>query len=109
MLLIKLGPFWESTQRTVGMISDVTTKAEADEAYGDSPVAAGKVDSEGSYVEGLLVRLKVQDSDQYFLLQTVRAVLEPVGFKYIQTFVGFLLQMRARVGTDALKFFSSCF
>lgn len=45
----------------------------------DSPVAAGRVDSEGSCVEGLLVRLKVQDSDQCFLLQTVRAVLEPVG------------------------------
>jgi len=49
----------------------------ADRAKCDSPVAAGKVDSEGSYVEGLLVRLKVQDSDQCFLLQTVRAVLEP--------------------------------
>lgn len=45
----------------------------------NSPVAAGKVDSEESYVEGLLVWLKVQDSDQYFLLRTVRAVLEPEG------------------------------
>lgn len=54
------------------------TKLKADKTKWDSPVAAGKVDLEGSYVEGLLVRLKVQDSDQCFLLQTVRAVLEPV-------------------------------
>lgn len=54
------------------------TKLKADKTKGHSPVAAGKVDLEGSYVEGLLVRLKVQDSDQCFLLQTVRAVLEPV-------------------------------
>ena len=60
------------------IISDVSHKTEADHAKWVSPVAAGKVDSEGSYVEGLLARLKVQDSDQCFLLQTVRAVLEPV-------------------------------
>lgn len=42
-----------------------------------SPVADGRVGSTGSYAEGLLVRLKVQGWDQCFLLQTVRAVLEP--------------------------------
>lgn len=60
-------------------------KLKVEMAKCDSPVAAGKVDSEGSYVEGLLVRLKVQDSDQCFLLQTVRAVLEPEGINTIKT------------------------
>lgn len=45
------------------------------------PVAADKVGSTGSYAEGLLVRLKVQGWDQCFLLQTVKAVLEPVSEK----------------------------
>lgn len=44
-----------------------------------SPFAVAEVGTRESFVEGLLVRLKVQDSDQCFLLQTVRAVLEPVG------------------------------
>lgn len=43
-----------------------------------SPVADDRVGSTGSYAEGLLVRLKVQGWDQCFLLQTVRAVLEPI-------------------------------
>lgn len=43
----------------------------------DSPLAVVVVGTAGSFVEDLLVRLKVQDSDQCFLPQTVRAVLEP--------------------------------
>lgn len=43
----------------------------------DSPPAVVVVGTAGSFVEDLLVRLKVQDSVQCFLPQTVRAVLEP--------------------------------
>ncbi len=43
----------------------------------DSPFAVAEVGIRESFVEGLLVRLKVQDSDQCFLLQTARAVLGP--------------------------------
>ena len=43
----------------------------------DSPFAVAEVGTRESFVEGLLVRLKVQDSDQCFLLQTARAVLGP--------------------------------
>ena len=68
---------WCATSMPVKMT--VLSQQKANKVEWNSPVAAGKVDSEGSYVEGLLVRLKVQDSDQCFLLQTVRAVLEPVG------------------------------
>lgn len=42
-----------------------------------SPFAVAEVGTRESFVEGLLVRLKVQDSDQCFLLQTARAVLGP--------------------------------
>jgi len=45
----------------------------------DSPFAAAEVGTRESSVEGLLVRLKVQGSDQCFLLQTARAVLGPLG------------------------------
>jgi hypothetical protein len=44
-----------------------------------SPFAVAEVGTTGSFVEGLLVRLKVQGSDQCFLQQTARAVLEPGG------------------------------
>lgn len=47
----------------------------------DSPFAVAEVGTRESFVEGLLVRLKVQDSDQCFLLQTARAVLGPGGLE----------------------------
>lgn len=46
---------------------------------GVSPLAVAEVGTKESFVEGLLVRLKVQDSDQCFLLQTAKAVLGPGG------------------------------
>lgn len=51
--------------------------AEQESELCDSPPAVVVVGTSGSFVEDLLVRLKVQDSVQCFLLQTVRAVLEP--------------------------------
>lgn len=43
----------------------------------DSPFAIAEVGTTGSFVEGLLVKLKVQGSDRCFLLQIARAVLGP--------------------------------
>lgn len=51
--------------------------AEQETELFDSPPAVVVVGTSGSFVEDLLVRLKVQDSVQCFLPQTVRAVLEP--------------------------------
>lgn len=45
----------------------------------DSPFAIAEVGTTGSFVEGLLVKLKVQGSDRCFLLQIARAVLGPGG------------------------------
>lgn len=57
----------------IGLITDGTKDL-------DSPFAVAEVGTRGSFVEGLLVRLKVQGSDQCFLQQTARAVLGPEGW-----------------------------
>lgn len=60
------------------MSTSCATTAEEKRSF-NSPFAVAEVGITGSFVEDLLVRLKVQGSDQCFLLQTARAVLGPGG------------------------------